>query len=80
MNNYFDEYGISKKHFEIELSSYPRNIGALVDYALLLYIKFNNPELARIKLEEAMEYEPNDKLIKVTYIKVLGHMYFLGTS
>jgi tetratricopeptide (TPR) repeat protein len=75
MNNYFDEYGISKKHFEIELSSYPRNIGALVDYAQLLYIKFNNPELARIKLEEAMEYEPNDKFIKVAYITLLVNSF-----
>jgi len=71
MNYYFDEYGVSKKYFEMELSMYPRNIGALVDYAQLLHIKFNNPELARIKLEEAMEYEPNDNVIKVVYINLL---------
>jgi tetratricopeptide (TPR) repeat protein len=75
MNYYFDEYGISKKHFEKELSSYPRNIGALVDYAQLLYVKFNNPELARSKLEEAMKYEPNVKFIKVAYITLLVNSF-----
>jgi tetratricopeptide (TPR) repeat protein len=71
MLNYFDDYGVSKKYYEKELFSNPKNIGALVDYAQLLDIKFNNPELAIIKLEEAMEYEPNNKLIKVVYISLI---------